>query len=90
MIFEHLTNGGWVGFDTCYVERLKRKIPRLRVGLRVKGSDQINTANVCLIHKNTEFLPDLHRAIGHYLGCRNEQPPSAYFQHEQETSTGDG
>lgn len=67
MIYEHYTNGGWIGFDTHYVKSLRRKVPRLCVGIK-KDGDQIKTTCVCLIHKNTEILSDLYKAVGHYLG----------------------
>lgn len=49
---------------------------------------KLRTVGVPLIHKNTEILPALYKAIGHYLGHRKEELPAmAYFQHEQETFT---
>lgn len=90
MIFEHFVSGGWIGFRAEYLERLKRKVPVLWLGIRDK--DKMRKTGLYLIHKNTEILPDLYKAIGHYLGHRkdtsNNEQLCAYFQHEQETSTG--
>jgi len=92
MIYEHFVSGGWIGFDTAYIEKRGRKLPFLWIGIKDKeNKGMIKRTGVPLIHKNTEILPDLYRAIGHYLGHRNDdsdnKQPSAYFQHEQETYT---
>lgn len=87
MIYEHFVNGGWIGFETRYIEQLKRTLPVLWIGIEDKG--KIKKTGVPLICKNTEILPDLYKAIGHYLGHRKDDVgENAYWQHEQETFTG--
>lgn len=88
MIYEHFAHGGWVGFDTRFVKELGKRIPRLGVGIKQKDGE-IKVSCVLLIHKTTEILPDLYKAISHYLGHRGNAltNTTAYFQHEQETFT---
>ena len=73
VIYERFVSGGWVGFGTNYVERLGRMVPYLYVGWREdKTKSEFRRIGVPLIHKNTDILPDLYKAIGHYLEQRKE------------------
>lgn len=105
MIYERCVSGGWVGFDTQYIKQLRRKVPMLCIGFRegekpksklhigdypiTEDNRKWRKVGVLLIHKNTEILPDLYKAIGHYLGRKEDASDNthAYFQHEQMTFT---
>jgi len=75
MIYEHKVNNGFIRLKVQYCKPLDRKVPILIINFKAEHGQQ-NVVGLWLIDKNTEILPTLHRAIGHYLEHRKQEDDS--------------